>query len=67
MKYQVDLDDNDEYIEVTSDTFQHEGQFIVFFNFYRNLDGTVVEGAVTKMALFPVESINSIIAVQDED
>jgi hypothetical protein len=67
MKYQIDLDYLDEYIEVTADTFQHEGQFVVFFNFYRNLDGTVLEGAVTKMALFPVESINSIIAIPDED
>lgn len=61
MKYLVDIDGEDDYREVTSDTFREEGRFIVFFNFYRNLDGTVVEGAVTKMASFPAENILAII------
>lgn len=67
MKYLIDICDLEEYQEVTADTFHQEQQFIVFFNFFRELGGRVVEGAVTKLAAYPVEKINHIIGEADED
>lgn len=66
MKYLVDVADEDDYRDITSDTFNQEFGFIIFFNYFRDMDGRVVEGAVTKVAAFPAENVVSIVAQGDE-